>query len=87
MVPFFAFRGVVRRINCAAYAIEVLNPKLRRAVHVGGYVPSDAAPTTLLCLMLNRSMKEWEMPLLNCLTARAYFAVMFGERFMRTMAT
>ena len=67
-------------------AIEALNSKLRRAVRVRGHFPSDDAATKLLFLILNRSEKEWKMPPREWTMAKAQFAVIFGERFIRAMA-
>ncbi len=76
VIPFFAFPDVVRRI---VY-------KLRRAVRARGHFPSDDAATNLLYLILNRSEKEWKMPPCEWSMAKAKFAVLFGERFIRAMA-
>jgi hypothetical protein len=67
-------------------AIEALNSKLRRAVRARGHFPSDDAATKLLYLILNRSEKEWKMPPREWTMAKAQFAVIFGERFIRAMA-
>ncbi|MET3763071.1 transposase-like protein [Sphingomonas sp. UYEF23] len=67
-------------------AIEALNSKLRRAVRARGHFPSDEAATKLLYLILNRSEKEWKMPPREWSMAKARFAVIFGERFIRAMA-
>src|SRR5690606_9254764 len=67
-------------------AIEALNSKLRRAVRARGHFPSDDAATKLLYLILNRSEKEWKMPPREWSMAKAQFAVIFGERFIRAMA-
>ena len=40
----------------------------------------------LLFLVLNRSETEWKMPPREWAMAKAQFAVMFGERFIRAMA-
>ncbi|MGY3333545.1 hypothetical protein ACVILI_006622 [Mesorhizobium sp. USDA 4775] len=63
-----------------------LNPKLRRAVRARGHFRSDDAATKLLYLILNRSEKEWKMPPREWTMAKAQFAVIFGERFIRAMA-
>ncbi len=63
-----------------------LNSKLRRAVRARGDFPSDDAATKLLYLILNRSEKEWRMPPRECSMAKAQFAVIFGEQFIRAMA-
>ena len=87
VIPFFAFPNEVRRIIYTTNAIEALNSKLRRAVRARGHFPSDEAATKLLFLILNRSEKEWKMPPREWTTAKAQFAVIFGERFIKAMAT
>lgn len=67
-------------------ALEALNSKLRRAVRARGHFPSDDAATKLLYLILNRSEKEWKMPPREWSMAKAQFAVLFGERFIKAMA-
>ena len=86
VIPFFAFPGDVRRIIYTTNAIEALNSKLRRAVRARGHFPSDEAAAKLLFLILNRSEKEWVMPAREWSMAKAQFAVMFGDRFVRAMA-
>ncbi len=86
VIPFIAFPGEVRRIIYTTNAIEALNSKLRRAVRARGHFPSDEAATKLLYLILNRSEKEWKMPPREWSMAKAQFAVIFGERFIRAMA-
>lgn len=86
VIPFFAFPDEVRRIIYTTNAIEALNSKLRRAVRARGHFPSDEAATKLLYLILNRSEKEWKMPPREWTMAKAQFAVLFGERFIKAMA-
>ncbi|AEO47320.1 transposase, mutator type [Rhodospirillum rubrum F11] len=62
-----------------------MNAKLRRAVRARGHFPSDEAATKLLYLILNRSEKEWKMPPREGSMAKAQFAVIFGDRFIRAM--
>ena len=50
------------------------------------HFPSDEAATKLLYLILNRSEKEWKMPPREWSMAKAQFAVIFGERFIKAMA-
>lgn len=85
VIPFFAFPEEVRRIIYTTNAIEALNSKLRRAVRARGHFPSDEAATKLLYLILNRSEKEWKMPPREWAMAKAQFAVLFGERFIKAM--
>ncbi len=86
VIPFFAFPDEVRRIIYTTNSIEALNSKLRRAVRARGHFPSDEAATKLLYLILNRSEKEWRMPPREWTMAKAQFAVIFGERFIKAMA-
>ncbi|CAM5410200.1 IS256 family transposase ISSpwi2 [Aquamicrobium terrae] len=86
VVPFYAFPSDVRRILHTTNSIEALNSKLRRAVRARGHFPNDDAAAKLLFLVLNRTEKEWRMPPREWAMAKAQFAVLFGERFMRAMA-
>ena len=85
VIPFFAFPDEVRRIVYTTNSIEALNSKLRRAVRARGHFPNDEAATKLIYLILNRSEKEWKMPPREWNMAKAQFAVLFGERFIRAM--
>jgi putative transposase len=86
VIPFFAFPDDVRKIIYTTNAIEALNSKLRRAVRARGHFPSEEAATKLLYLILHRSEKEWTMPPREWIMAKAQFAVIFGERFIKAMA-
>jgi putative transposase len=63
-----------------------LPSSLRCAVKAWGHFPSDEAATKLLYLILNRSEKEWRMPPREWSMAKAQFAVLFEERFIKAMA-
>ena len=86
VIPFYAFPDDVRRILYTTNAIEALNSKLRRAVRARGHFPNDEAALKLLFLVLNRSEKEWKMPPREWAMAKAHFAVLFGERFLKALA-
>ena len=86
VIPFYAFPVEVRRILYTTNAIEALNSKLRRAVRARGHFPTDEAAMKLLFLVLNRAEKEWTMPPREWSTAKAQFAVLFGERFTKALA-
>jgi transposase-like protein len=86
VVPFFAFPEDVRRIIYTTNAIEALNAQIRRAVRAKGHFPNDDAATKLIYLILNRQEKAWKMPPREWSMAKAQFAVLFGERFIRAMA-
>lgn len=66
--------------------VEAINSKLRKAVRTHGRFFNDEAATQLLYLILNRSAEEWRMPPHKLTTAKAQFAVTFGERFIKAMA-
>jgi putative transposase len=55
-------------------------------VRARGHFPTDEAALKLLFLVLNRSEKEWTMPAREWCMAKAQFAILFGERFIRAMA-
>ena len=86
VVPFYAFPAEVRRILYTTNAIEALNAKLRSAVRSRGHFPTDEAALKLLYLVLNRTEREWRMPPREWAMAKAQFAVLFGQRFIRAMA-
>ena len=86
VIPFYAFPDDVRRILYTTNAIEALNSKLRRAVRARGHLPTDEAAMKLLFLVLNRSEKQWKMPPREWAMAKAQFAVLFGERFLKALA-
>jgi len=86
VVPFYALTKDVRRLVYTTNAIEALNSKLRRAVRARGHFPTDDAALKLLFLVLNRSEKEWAMPAREWSSAKAQFAILFGERFTKALA-
>jgi putative transposase len=83
VIPFFAFPLDVRRIIYTTNAIEALNAKLRRAVRTRGHFPTDEAATKLIYLVLQTVTADWKMPPKEWGAARAQFAILFGERFVR----
>ena len=86
-MPFYAFPAEVRRLLYTTNAIEALNAKLRRAIRARGHFPTDEAALKLLFLVLNRAEKEWRMPAREWVMAKAQFALLFGERFTKAMAS
>jgi putative transposase len=85
VIPFYAFHPDVRRLIYTTNAIESLNSKLRRAIRARGHFPTDEAAMKLLFLVLNRSEKDWTMPVREWSLAKAQFAILFGERFTKAM--
>jgi putative transposase len=86
VIPFFSFSEEVRRIVYTTNALEALNTQLLRAVRAGGHFPSQDATSKLLYLILNRFEKEWRVPPREWSMAKAQFAVLLGERFIKAMA-
>ena len=84
IIPFFAFAPAVRKIVYTTNAIEALNAKLRRAVRARGHFPSDEAATKLIFLVLRQVAQQWKMPPREWAEAKTQFAIMFGDRFVRT---
>ena len=78
----------ITRVAAETWAPKILIPVTNaiEAVRARGYVPSDDASTKLLLLILNPSAKEWKMPPREWTMAKAQFAVIFGERFIKAMA-
>lgn len=83
VIPFYAFPAEVRKLIYTSNAIEELNARLRRAVRARGHFPNDDAALKLLFLALNRAEKEWIMPPREWSMAKAQFAILFGEHFVR----
>ena len=52
----------------------------------GGTAHGIGCAKMLLYLILNRSEKEWVMPPREWAMAKAQFAVIFGDRFVRALA-
>ncbi len=63
-----------------------MDAKLRSAVRTRGHFPTDEAALKLLYLVLNRTERAWKMPPREWATAKAQFAVLFGQRFTKALA-
>jgi putative transposase len=81
VIPFFAYPLEVRRMIYTTNAIESLNSTLRRSVRARGHFPSDEAAMKLIWLQLREITKDWKMPAREWHTAKAQFALLFGDRF------
>lgn len=84
VIPFFAFSAEVRKIIYTTNAIESLNSSVRKAIRNKGHFPSDAAATKLIWLALRNVTENWKNPPISWHSARAQFAIQFGERFKLT---
>jgi hypothetical protein len=49
-----------------------------------GHFPNDEAATKLIFLVLRQVVQEWKMPPRERAEAKTQFAIMFGDRFVRT---
>jgi putative transposase len=81
VIPFFAYPQEVRKMIYTTNAIESLNAKLRRSVRSRGHFPSDEAAMKLIWLQLREITQRWKMPAREWTTAKAQFAIVFGDRF------
>lgn len=81
VIPFFAYPPQVRKMIYTTNATESLNSTQRRSVRARGHFPSDEAATKLIWLQLREITKNWKMPPREWSSAKAQFAVVFGDRF------
>jgi putative transposase len=81
VIPFFAYPQEVRKMIYTTNAIESLNSQIRRSVRVRGHFPSDEAAVKLIWLQLREITKDWRMPPREWASAKAQFALLFGDRF------
>ncbi len=82
VIPFFAFPPEVRKIIYTTNAIESLNASVRKAVRNKGHFPTDQAATKLIWLALRNIVDGWKNPPIPWHSAKAQFAIQFGERFV-----
>ena len=81
IIPFFAFAAPVRKILYTTNAIESLHSGVRKSIRNKGHFPSDEAATKLIWLALQNITSKWKNPPVAWATAKAQFAIQFGERF------
>jgi len=81
VIPFFAFPQDVRRMIYTTNAIESLNSTVRRSVRVRGHFPNEEAALKLIWLQLREVTQKWKRPSREWHSAKAQFALLFGERF------
>lgn len=81
VIPFFAYPQEVRKMIYTTNAIESLNSQIRRSVRARGHFPSDEAAIKLIWLQLREITKDWRMPPREWASAKAQFALLFGDRF------
>ena len=84
VIPFFAFPMEVRKIIYTTNAIESLNASVRKAIRNKGHFPNDHAAAKLIWLALRHITEQWKQPPVAWHSAKAQFAIQFGERFTLT---
>lgn len=81
VIPFFAYPQEVRKMIYTTNAIESLNSQIRRSIRARGHFPTDEAAIKLIWLQLREITKDWTMPPREWASAKAQFALLFGDRF------
>lgn len=81
IIPFFAFAAPVRKIIYTTNAIESLNASVRKSIRNKGHFPTDDAASKLIWLALRNITAKWKNPPIAWATAKAQFAIQFGDRF------
>jgi putative transposase len=81
VIPFFAFAAPVRKLIYTTNAIESLHSGVRKSIRNKGHFPSDEAATKLIWLALRNLTAKWKNPPTAWASAKAQFAIQFGERF------
>jgi putative transposase len=85
VIPFFAFPPDVRRVIYTTNAIESVNARLRKIIKTRGHFPTDDAATKLIWLALRNITEDWGRAANNWKTAMNQFAILFDDRFTRTI--
>jgi transposase-like protein len=85
VIPFFAFPPDVRRVIYTTNAIESVNARLRKILKTRGHFPNDDAATKLIWLALRNITAKWKRPANNWKAGMNQFAILFDDRFVRTI--
>lgn len=85
VIPFFAFPPDVRRVIYTTNAIESVNARLRKIIKTRGHFPTDDAATKLIWLALRNITEDWGRAANNWKTAMNQFAILFEDRFTKTI--
>jgi putative transposase len=86
VIPFFAFPPAVRRVIYTTNAIESINAQLRKIIKTRGHFPSDDAASKLIWLALRNITSEWGRAAHHWKEAMNQFAILYAERFTKTLA-
>ena len=85
MAPDSAYRRCIYLRSTASGITSPTSTLVCRAIRTRGHFSSDEAAAKQLYLILNRSEKDWAMPPREWAMAKAQFAVIFGDRFVRAL--
>ena len=85
VIPFFAFPPDVRRVIYTTNAIESVNARLRKILKTRGHFPNDDAATKLIWLALRNITADWGRAANNWKSAMNQFAILFDDRFVRSI--
>ncbi|MFT3721035.1 IS256 family transposase [Pseudorhodoferax sp.] len=86
VIPFFAFPPPVRRVIYTTNAIESINAQLRKIIKTRGHFPGDDAASKLIWLALRNITADWGRAAHNWKEAMNQFAILYEDRFTRTVA-
>jgi putative transposase len=86
VIPFLAFPPEVRRVLYTTNALESVNARLRKIIKTRGHFPNDAAATKLIWLALRNITSKWRSPDNHWRPAMTQFAILYDERFTRSVA-
>jgi putative transposase len=84
LTPFFAYPEDIRKVIYTTNAIESLNMSLRKVIKTRGSFPTLEAAFKLLYLALEHIAKKWTMPIKDWKAALQRFAILRGERGLKT---
>jgi len=86
VIPFFAFPPAVRRVIYTTNSIESVNARLRKIIKTRGHFPSDDAASKLIWLALRNITADWSRAAHNWKEAMNQFAILYADRFTKTVA-
>jgi putative transposase len=87
--PYAGIGGDVEtpgKIMPVTNAIESINAQLRKIIKTRGHFPSDDAATKLIWLALRNITADWGRAAHNWKEAMNQFAILYADRFTKTVA-
>lgn len=82
---FLAYPDYIQKAIYTTNAIESLNNSLKETLKNRGAFPNDEAVTKLLYLAMRNISKKWTMPIRSWKEALNQFAIIFADRFPKTL--